>query len=120
MIAFLMPRTRCLTLFDRETNTMTTSSIGVLKIYRRDPDNVVTWEEAKAKILSKSALLEVVFLPVQKGTLQGAYSWVQEHTPGRTVTSPGLKRFPLLGQSLSWSISSLAYHTIPFWYFLCS
>ena len=38
---------------------MTTSSIGVLKIYRRDPDNVVTWEEAKAKILSKSALLEV-------------------------------------------------------------
>lgn len=54
-------------LVDRETNTMTTSSIGVLKIYRRDPDNVVTWEEAKAKILSKSALLEVVFLPGAEG-----------------------------------------------------
>jgi plasmid stabilization system protein ParE len=74
--------------------------------YRQDPDKVVTWEEAKARILSGRRLMEVVLLLSAERDLQEAYNWGEEHRRGREqfflqdveLRLEQLQKFPLIGR----------------------
>ena len=73
--------------------------------YRQDPDKVVTWEEAKARILSGRRYWRLSFFSQQNGIFK-AYNWVEEHRRGREqsflqdveLRLEHLQKFPLIGR----------------------
>lgn len=74
--------------------------------YRQDPDKVVTWEEAKTRILSSRPYWRLPFFSLRNGISKRRNHWVEKHRQGReqyfledaALRLEHLKKFPLIGR----------------------